>query len=493
MEELTMGKKHGKRVAVDKGFDPGEDVFSNPDLLNAYLDSLGVGSNQGQSAPSSSYMVSSNTAGNEMDEEDAGAAIADMLMEKMGGTPSRKRYDKPVTNTKTVETHVEKTTTTTVTSTATPQKKSRCNICLTRYVNGVKHLVIRDISGNAISVAVRSGEVKIKDSDVDAFLSELYCYCKFTGMPNAVYNEDEFVDRMLMKGISDADPDRYYFFKGKAFDDMILAYIIDSDEMNEFVEYIKSSLTVEEIPDTMLALVSMIYTMSPLLVDMQMTNWYLATYCEKNQLKDTLESNILEKVEQPQDANRVCIDFDDYDAYIEDEYKSIASYTSIVNAEESVGAESTNEIDSGVELSDPYNVEPFDPYNQGAANLQTERESAGASEDVKTFPENDVEHVTGDVSDTDVESYGDSSDIRESSEGSDTAVSGDTSDSESEEEKENVPEYGGDRGSSEFEAEEVQTGDGHPEITEVDPESFEFKEEEKEETNSMVVDRIVCK
>lgn len=507
-----MGK-HGKRVSIDKNLnlDAGTDVFSSEELLNDYLDSLGIGHTP-TSTPrtteageiSDRLFGGSSQEEDYEDSEDAGAAIADMLMQNMGGIP-RQRREKRVENTEKVQVSSAYGVTTTVkeektrvslseesssTQGQTGVKKPHSNVCLTRYVNGVKHISLRDFAGNATSAVVRSGEMYIKPEDIDSCLGELYVYRKVTGMPAAVYDEDEFVNRMMMKGIYDVDPDRYIFMKSNNFEDMILAFTIDTDEMNQFVEYVKHSLSPEEIPDTVLALLSMMATTSVLTGDLEMANWYLATYLDENSLKDTLESDILEHVEQMKDI-QVRIDFEDYDTFLTGVYGTIGGYMESVEAAKIREAE---EILPGKTQED---FERFDPYKNQTPSTAVEEEGkdTGASSDVKTFPGKNDEYesngISGDNSQTSVESLN----VGESSEGINPDVSNNSQHGNSEEEKEEtgVRVDGGNRGSSELEEtqKEVQIGDGHPEIAEVDPENFTF-EEEKEEKHSMVVDRIIC-
>lgn len=491
-----MGK-HGKRVSIDKkmNFDGGADVFSSEDLLNDYLDSLGIGSTpvpraaETRSISDQLFGVDSHEEEYE-DSEDAGAAIADMLMQSMGRIPSSRdtntKRDEKVTvsvaygttNTSSIEVKTEKTS-----------KKSHSNVCLIRYVNGVQHISLRDFAGNSTSAVVRSGEMYMDPEYVDACLKSLYVYRKLTGMPYAVYDEDEFVNRMMSKGIYDDDPDRYIFAKSNNFEDLILAFIIDDEELSQFIKYVKETLSPEEIPDTVLALLSMMSSTSVLTGDLQMANWYLATYLDEDIMKDSLESDILAHVSQGEDT-QVRIDFEDFDTCLGEIYRSIGGYMETIEDRLNRECETLS--------TTPEDFERFDPYkNQTpSATPVEEGKDMGASSDVKTFPGRNDESESDGISGGDSEADDASSDVGESSEGVNPDVQNVTQHGSSEEEKEEtgVRSDGGHRGSSELEAvqkEEVQTGDGHPEITEVDPENFTF-EEEKEEKHSMVVDRIIC-
>lgn len=500
-----MGK-HGKRVSVDKSmnFDTNVDVFSSPELLNEYLDSLGIGH---APAPVPTVTerreISDRLFGGESqdeddyeDSEDAGAVIADMLMQKMGGSPRprREQHREQKTVTTTTTAVVTETKTEIPSASANVTKKSHSNVCIVRSVNGVKHISIRDFAGNATSAVVRSGEMYVKPEDIDRVLRLIYQYRKITGMPAAVYDEDEFVDRMLMKGIYDVDQGRYIFVKSENFEDVILAYIIDEVEEDQFIKYVKGSLTEEEIPDTVLALLSMMSSTSVLTGDLGMANWYLATYSDQNSLKDSLESDILEHVEQNQDDTSVHIDFDDFDYILNNLFANIArSVESLEDAKQ----RQAEEIMPGKTAKD---FEKFDPYKSQVPSTEVEEgKDRGASSDVKTFPGENDESESRRVSGYNSQTGDKLHNVREGSEGANPNISNNSQYINSEEEKEEETGVRIDRGnwgSSELEEpqkEKVQTGNGNPEITEVDPDNFKFEEEKEEKTSrSMVVDRIIC-
>ena len=513
MEELKMGK-HGKRVSIDKklNLDSSVDVFSNPELLDAYLDSLGVGHTPSPATSNTERreiednLFSGNSQEEEYDDcEDAGAAIAEMLMQKMGGSP-RPKYKEHAkmpekiqtatlygvtnttveTKTTVVETPVVEDSDTKLPTSST--KKPHSNICLTRYVNGVKHISMRDFAGNATSTVVRSGEMYIKPEDVDVCLRELYIFRKLTGYPAAVYEEKEFANRMLSNNIHDVS-DRYMFMKSENFEDLILAFVFDEDEMDQFVNYVKASLTIEEIPDTVLAIVTAMSNTSILTGDLGVAEWHLATYAGEDSLKESLENDILEHVPQDENVHRVEIDFDDYDAEIN---ATIATIGNCVENLKDVKRREEEEIMPGKTQDD---FERFDPYKNQLPSTE-EGKDTGASGDVKTFPDGNNESKSGAVSENDNDKGSKLHNVRESGEGTNPNVQQAAQNGESKEEKEEtgVRIDGGNRGTSELEEtkkEEAQTGNGHPEIAEVDPESFKF-EEEKEEKHSMVIDRIVC-
>ena len=143
--------------------------------------------------------------------------------------------------------------------------------------------------------------------------------------------------------------------------------------------------------------------------------------------------------------------------------------------------------------------EKFDPYKSQVPSTEVEEgKDRGASSDVKTFPGENDESESRRVSGYNSQTGDKLHNVREGSEGANPNIPNNSQYANSEEEKEEtgVRIDGGNRGSSELEEsqkEEVQTGNGHPEIVEVDPASFKFEEEKEEKTaGSMVVDRIIC-
>lgn len=499
-----MGK-HGKRVSIDKNMnlDSGTDVFSNEELLNEYLDSLGVGHASSSTLETNKkgrkhLFSNGNPWGDDHSEdepEDVTEIINNMLIDNAKSNQNIQKAnlmseygetESIVNDEKTIITTTSETMTSTVEK--THMKEFSCN-AFVKYVKGVKHISLSDISGNATSVVVCSGEMYIKPENIDACLEELYIYRKITGMPSAVYDEDEFVDRMLSKKIYDVDSDRYYFMKSDKFDDIIFAFVIDDDEKNRFVNYIKHALSTEEIPDTILSLLCVMERTSILCGDdLELSKWYLTTYLDQLSLKDYLESDILEHVDQQEDT-QVHIDFDDYDTFLTAIYATIGGY---VESIEDVTVYKTESMESSIKTQESF--EKFNPYNNQIPSTKVEEgEDTGASSDVKTFPGENDESQSREVSGDDTQTSGDFYDVREGSKGVNPNVQDNSQDRDPEEEKEEtkVRVDGGNRGSSELKETEIQTTDGHPEITEVDPENFTFKEE-KEEKNSMVVDRIIC-
>ena len=173
-----------------------------------------------------------------------------------------------------------------------------------------------------------------------------------------------------------------------------------------------------------------------------------------------------------------------------------ANIGSCVESLEDVKQRQAEEIMPGKTADD---FERFDPYKTQVPSTEVEEgKDTGASSDVKTFPGENDESESGRVSRDDSQTSDELHNVREGSEGVNPNIPNNSQYANSEEEKEEtgVRIDGRNRGSSELEEsqkEEVQTGNRHPEIVEVDPASFKFEEEKEEKTaGSMVVDRIIC-
>lgn len=503
-----MGK-HGKRVKVDERssiFDQNPDVFSNPDLLDQYLTAMGVGEGTpvpiSISSPADIDFSALGITDPDEDSEDAGAAIADMLMERMGGTPRRKNYDKsiPVKSAKVIKPRDEKpraTVPNNETQQKTEKKKVRSNIALIKNSgdNTMRWLSIRDHVGNGTSAPIVGGDTALKQADLDAYLDMIYTYRKITGLPVAVYYQDDFTERFLRNGIYSVDDQRYMFLTDDAFDDgKILVFIIDENEKNEFKEYLRQQLTLAEISDTGLSITGLMRDTSILVTNIAMANWILDTLADDIPSKEALELDILNSSGTNQDPdirsnpNSVLIDFDNFSNMIDSGFYHICSL--IKDTSEDVTEEEPSETDNNPSET----VENFDPYATMRPSAE-EREEQGASEDGESFPDSDNESDgvgTIRISGEDNPSTGEPHDVSTGSTASGDVVCENASD-HSEEEKEGeetgVPVERGDRRTPELEkgeGEEVQKGDGHSEIAEVDPTSFKFEEEEKAE-DSMVI------
>lgn len=501
-----MGK-HGKRVKVDERssiFDQNPDVFSNPELLDQYLSAMGVG--ESTSTPQSRTTTSDidfsalGITNTDEDSEDAGAAIADMLMEKMGGTPRRKNYDKPtpIKSAKVVEPRDGKTGAT-ISNNETEQKpgkkKVRSNIALVRNTgdNTMRWLSIRDHLGNGTSTPIGGGDTELKPENLDDYLDMIYTYRKFTGLPVAVYYPDDFTKRFLRNGIYSVDDQRYVFMTDEAFDEKILVFLIDENEKNEFKEYMKQQLTLAEISDTGLSITGLMRDTSILVTNVTMANWILDTFVDDTPSKEALELDILNSPGTNQDPdirsnpNSVLIDFDNFSNMIDSGFYHICSLIKDTNEDET-GEEPTENSDTSSET-----IENFDPYATMTPSVE-EREEQGASEDGESFPDSDNESDgvgTIRISGEDNPSAGESHNVSTGSTVSGDAVCESASD-QSEEEKEGeetrISAERGDRRTPELEkseGEEVQKRDGHTEIAEVDPSSFKFEEEKEED--SMVI------
>lgn len=496
-----MGKKNGKLVRVEKKMDFSVDpnVFSDPAMLEAYLDSLGVGN---ESTPSDNQKREDpEDAVNEAlrgllhedeDSEDVGATIADMILESTSvkithPTNQKVVYDEnpkvPYTSERPKRNQAQDTATNKPST-----SKARSNVAMIRMVHGIKHIVLRDFAGNAISLPVTSGETQIDPENVDFCLKLLYYYRKISGIPAAVYRMDELNERFLAKHIYDADPDVYTFMQSGAFDDLIFVYIRDDKEMDEFIAFMKENLTRDEIADTSLIILTALATAGIMNSDIQMVKWYLETYAEKDELKDWLEDHILSTTHQYPDGNSISIPFSDYDTELNTTFREIGGCMQQFD-EEDVDAD---EEDVPTRTQDDF--ESFDPYHVTTAPLQKEGEETGASDDVKIFPDQPDETESSRVSGENIDTGRKSDDVGESGDTGDSDVSEDTQHTaeETEERKEDVRGERGNREIDEHKEEskpEVQVGNGHPEIDEVDPDTFKF-EEEKEEKNSMVIDVV---
>ena len=501
--------KHGKRVKVDERssiFDQNPDVFSNPELLDQYLTAMGVGEGTpvpiSISSPADIDFSALGVTDPDDDSEDAGAAIADMLMEKMGGIPRRKNYDKsiPVKSAKVIAPRDEKPRTT-ISNNETQQKttekkKVRSNIALVKNTgeNTMRWLSIRDHLGNGTSAPIVGGDTALKPEDLDDYLDMIYTYRKFTGLPAAVYYPDDFTKRFLRNGIHSVDDQRYVFMTDDAFDDgKILVFIIDENEKNEFKEYLKQQLTLAEISDTGLSITGLMRDTSILVTNITMANWILDTFADDIPSKEALELDILNSPGTNQDPdiqsnpNSVLIDFDNFNNMIDSGFYHICGLVEDTNEDETAEEPTEN---SSIPSETTKN---FDPYASLTPSAE-EREEQGASEDGESFPDSDNESDgvgTIRISGEDNPSAGESHNVSTGSTTSGNAVCESTSD-QSEEEKEGeetgIPVERGDRRTPELEkgeGEEVQKGDGHSEITEVDPSSFKFEEEKEED--SMVI------
>ena len=499
--------KHGKRVKIDERssiFDQNTDVFSNPELLDQYLTAIGVGEGTKAVIKTTASDIDFSALGStdpDDDSEDAGAAIADMLMEKMGGMPRRKNYDKPipVKSAKVIEPRDEKPRQPVSNNEAqqkTEKKKVRSNIALVKNTgeNTMRWLSIRDHLGNGTSAPIVGGDTALKYDDLDGYLDMIYTYRKFTGLPVAVYYPDDFTKRFLRNGIHSVDDERYVFMTDDAFDDgKILVFIIDENEKNDFKEYLKQQLTLAEISDTGLSITGLMRDTSILVTNITMANWILDTFADDIPSKEALELDILNSPGTNQDPdirsnpNSVLIDFDNFSNMIDSGFYHICGL--IKDTSEDETAEEPTENSS----TPSETTKNFDPYASMTPSAE-EREEQGASEDGESFPDSDNESDgvrTIRISGEDNPSAGESHNVSTGSTTSGNAVCESASD-QSEEEKEGeetgIPVERGDRRTPELEkseGEEVQKGDGHSEITEVDPSSFKFEEEKEED--SMVI------
>lgn len=507
--------KHAKRVKVDNiKFDQSTDVFSDPQLLDEYLSSLGVGTGSSyvppreQDAPAVDF--SALGLKDDEDSEDVGAEIADMLMQKMGGMP-RKNYKKSVEIKGTKSISDVETRSTGIANTPKPAtasdvqseidkaaKKVRSNIALVKTIaGGMRWLSIRDNIGNGTSAPVVSGDTKLLEENLDNYLETLYLYRKLTGMPAAVYDADEFSDRFLSKGIHSVDYKKYLFTTDDMLfgEDKIVVYIMNPSEKNDFKAYLKQQLTTDELADTGLSITGLMRDTCIMITNITMGQWILDTMLDDEESKSALEESILadEGTNRDPDAkDTVMIDFDNFSNMIDNGFYHIADMIKDMSSSE----EETPNDEFSFE-----NTEKFDPYSSVTPSDEAEeRKGQGASEDGETFPNlNKDSNGTSTIRISGEDNFAarESDNVSESSTTDDRVVRESTqselTDSEKEErEVSRVQSERGDRTTSELEEvkekEEVQTGNGRAEITEVDPESFKFDEEVKEkEEDSMVI------
>lgn len=546
-----MGKKkHGvERVEVTGGDSVGLEVFKNPALLDAYFESLGIGTSPNTTKSNDSeeedyrrddrYKYSDvdyprkkdknphyngfrfpedNEPDDTEDEESAlGAQIADMVFNKIGAKVVPNGDKKPektapvdtrnVEVTKVVkETRVTEEVEQVKESKDEKKKRPYCPIATVRVMGGVNHIVLRDCIGNSVSVPmVSSGDTKILDKDVDQCLRELYIYRKLTGMPSAVYLKEEIEERLDGRLIcfTDIDYDRFIFMTSEAFDDYVFVYDIGTEnQIQQFIEFMKISIPRECMSDTILALTSNLAITSQMLVDNSITNWFLSTYVNEDSMKNSLEAEIDNALIEPNENNDEEIEYSDYDEMLQSGFASIGAYIMAVNdnVEEAVysGSDEEDEDEDDAEelVERPVRTEKdFETFNPYAPSNEEEREDEGASTDGKTFPENDVDARTEGISRENDNSVGERHDVSGDSNHSDSGIQGNPSGgirvSSGETEKETAVERGlGATVTTEVREEKTEgkeEGIGSPEIDEVDPESFSFEEEPKEKKGNMVI------
>lgn len=496
----------GKRVKGDFDnfdFDQNPDLFDNPELLDAYLDSLGVGKKEPTpvTANTSSGIDFSKLGDfDDYSSEDAGAQIADMLMSNMMGNSihvEEKKTEKVQVSSKYSSTVSQRPTEKSAVSTLKDaSKKLRSNIALVRTPNttAMRWLSIRDTFGNATAVPVSSDTVTVNPDDLDDYLDSIYVYRKITGMPVAVYSKEDFDERFIRAGIRDVDPSKFIFISEPEMfgDDRILVYTVDGDEKEQFKTYLKESLTTDEIAGSGLMITAIMRDTCCMLTNYSFAEFILNNVMEDSVSKGKLEADILDdnltNVEPNSGNSSINIDFEKFSSIIENGFMHIAQTT--INLDNS-DDESTEDED---------NDEDFDPYaNQATSDETEEGKVEGASDDDGTFQDSDNEHDAAEtirISGEDTASARESDFVTESSTVSSGTVRSDTSDSNTSEKEEaeepaGVQSERGDRNTSEFkevkETEEVQEGNGHTEITEVDSETFNFEEEGEEEEDSMVI------
>ena len=497
----------GKRVKGDFDnfdFEQNPNLFDDPVLLDAYLDSLGVGKTEPtpRKSDADAGIDFSKLGATEVDDsEDIGAQIADMIMGTMVGTSANVKEDK---NEKVVVSsaygsyNIKKDAETGKADVDTAKdlkSKLRSNIALVRTpsVTGMRWLSIRDSFGNATAVPVSSDTVTVNPADLDDYLDSIYVYRKITGMPVAVYSKEDFDDRFFRMGIYDVNPDKFIFISEPEMfgDDRILVYTVDMDEKEQFKAYLKENLTTDEIAGSGLMITAIMRDTCCMLTNYSFAEFILNNVIEDETTKDKLESSILADSHtnvEPQNG-RINIDFEKFSAFIENGFMHIAQTT--INLDSSDDDQDDHEDD----------VEEFDPYvNQVTSDNTEERKVEGASDDDETFQDSDNEYDAAEtirISGEDPAPAGESDTVTESSTVSSGTVRTGTSDFNSAKKEETEEDPGvqsewGDRNASEFEedkeAEEVQNGDGHSEIAEVDSETFNFEEEvEEKEEDSMVI------
>ena len=488
-----MGKKK-KTIGMFDQQDVVGDIFTDAAALDRYLD---------QFVPSNINDTNNDQEEEFDDSEDAGAAIAEML----ASTIAEKSHPQQLSPVKAAHS-VRPQPMYDVTrpdvkpsiqnngSNIPKTKVERSNIVNIRDIHGIKHLVIRDFAGTAVSVPFNSGEYEIDDNYIDILLRDLYMIRKLTGIPAAIYDYDEFDKRMLRRNIFNMDANKFIICRDDNLA-IVLGFVIDEDEFTTFKNFILANVPRESLADTVILTVSTLFSRSifgPYSNDENMYELYTVLYSNNDNMKDSFEERILSDPETITEGCKLEFDVDDYEKLCETVYRHVGSIVKSL-----AGDGTLEEQNESYEDTDGSSYPSFDPEVSQYGTVETGKES-GAPNDKEPFPDKDnADERIGTEQHVDT---GASSgcDLSASMSGNCGDVLSSTPDSSGERREEGVSDPGRDRAASELseEKEEKETPEevGHRDTTrevpqEVDPENFTFEDEEEEtpqeSQNGMVI------